>query len=172
MASVAGGSIASAIEAFTGSPYKWGGYLPSGWDCSGCVNYVLGNVLGMTLPGGYVYTGKAHGPVAAQYLTWSGAHTVSASSAAAGDLCVWETHIGVYLGAGKMCSALDPAYGTAVTPTSYGPPGEVMVYRRVTASGNQDATLTTSLSGNSGCAKALASLPVLVAVALVRKLWR
>lgn len=174
MASVDGASIASAIEAFTGTPYKWGGYLPStGWDCSGCVNYVLGNALGMTLPGGYKYTGKAHGPVAAQYLTWGGAHTVGAGSAQAGDLCVWETHIGVYVGNGKMCSALDPQYGTAVTPTSYGPPGEVMVYRRVTAAGSADATLTTSVAGTGkGCPITLMMLPFLIPAALVRRLWR
>jgi cell wall-associated NlpC family hydrolase len=172
MATVDGASIASAAEAFEGIPYKWGGYLPStGWDCSGAVNYWLGNALGMTLPAGFKWTGNGHGPVAAQYLTWGGAYNVS--SPQAGDLCCWETHIGVAVGSGKMISALDPAYGTAVTPIQgYGPAGEALVYRRVTAAGNQSATLTSSTTSANGCRSSLLLMPVLIAVALVRRAWR
>lgn len=169
MAAVDGASIASAAEAFQGIPYKWGGYLPStGWDCSGFVNYVLGSALSMTLPGGYHYTGKAHGPVAAQYLTWSGAYTVG--SPLAGDLCVWETHIGIALSGTSMISALDPSYGTAITPIKgFGPAGELLVYRRVTASGAQEAATTSATT--QGCRSSLISLPVLIAAALWRRAW-
>jgi cell wall-associated NlpC family hydrolase len=173
MASVDGASIASAAEAFQGIPYKWGGYLPStGWDCSGCVNYVLGNALGMTLPGGFTWSGSGHGPVAAQYLTWSGAYMVSKPQA--GDLCCWETHIGIAVSGSKMLSALDPQYGTAITPIQgFGPAGEVLAYRRVTAGGAQSATLTSAVTTSaSGCRSSLLLMPFLIPAALVRRAWQ
>ena len=47
-----GQAIASDALRYKGAPYKWGGAMPSGWDCSGFVNYVIGHDLGMTIPGG------------------------------------------------------------------------------------------------------------------------
>jgi cell wall-associated NlpC family hydrolase len=159
-------SIASTALRNKGVPYVWRGYLPStGWDCSGAVNYWLGKQLGMTLPGGYTWTGKGHGPVAAQYKVWSGAKTTT--SPAAGDLCCWLTHVGVYLGNGKMISALDPQYGTAVTPVKgYGPLGERLSYRRVQGIAGSAPVVP---SGAAGCTATMLALPVLLPLIYLRR---
>jgi hypothetical protein len=162
--------VASTFMRYKGIPYLWAGYLPStGWDCSGALNYVLGNLLKMGLPGGATYTGKSHGPIALQYKTWTGATTVTAQVAAAGDLCCWLTHVGVYLGNGQMISALDPQYGTAVTPVNgFGPPGEPLSYRRLKgvagAAGNAGAVVT-----GAGCPVTLLMLPALLPLIYLRR---
>ncbi len=38
------------MEAFLGTPYRWGGTSTRGMDCSGFVNYIYTNVLGVELP--------------------------------------------------------------------------------------------------------------------------
>lgn len=50
--SASGQAIAADALRYKGAPYVWGGAKPSGWDCSGFVNYVIGHDLGMTIPGG------------------------------------------------------------------------------------------------------------------------
>jgi cell wall-associated NlpC family hydrolase len=125
-----GNAIAAEAEKFIGHKYVFGGTSnPStGWDCSSFVSYVLGQ-LGISIPGGTwakaTDNGKTHGPVAAQYLVWSGAKTVSKSSLQPGDLLCWPTHVGFVAGDGThMISAYDTADGTLLTPINSGPTGE------------------------------------------------
>lgn len=157
-------TIASDAIRHKGIKYLWGGYLPStGWDCSGFVSYVLGHDLGMTLPGGFTWSGKAHGPIAAQYKAW--AKTTKVSSPVAGDLCCWLTHVGIAVTPTQMISALDPQYGTAITPIKgYGPSGEPLSYRRVTGA----ATGGVASSIASSCPATALMLPVLIPLALAR----
>jgi cell wall-associated NlpC family hydrolase len=130
---VTGDQIAADALRYTGHPYVY-----SVWDCSSFVNHVLGQDLGLALPGGTRgYKGPPpHGPVVLDYAAWRGAVTVQAP--ARGDLAVWpgdgpNGHIGIVLGPDEMVSALDPAQGTAKTPIhGYGPPGVQVEYRRVT----------------------------------------
>ena len=94
-------------------------------------------------------------------MTWTGATTVT--TPVAGDLCCWLTHVGVYIGSGKMISALDPQYGTAVTPVAgNGPPGEPLSYRRVSGAGSTSATAAAV-----GCL-----FPIMFPAVLLVDLWR
>jgi cell wall-associated NlpC family hydrolase len=133
-------SIANDALQYVGHPYIYGGSPgtngKSGWDCSSFCNWVLGHDLGMTLPGNSSpgYSGTSHGPTTLSYLTWSGATTIgnTASKAEAGDLCVWQTHMGIATGDSQMVSALDEELGTKVTTISDGAPGgEILFVRRI-----------------------------------------
>lgn len=133
-------AIANDALKYVGHRYVYGGAPgpngTSGWDCSSMVNWVLGHDLGMTLPGDSSpgYNGESHGPTTLSYLAWSGAKTISnrSSAAQAGDLCVWQTHIGIAIGNGQMVSALNESLGTKVTTISGGAPGgELLFVRRV-----------------------------------------
>jgi hypothetical protein len=162
-------------------PYVYGGASPRGWDCSGFVNYVLGHDLGLTLPGGIRhFTGASHGPVVVQYATWSGAVTVKGPPQA-GDLCVFVGlgplgHIGIAIDSTRMISALDPQYGTAVTPiVGYGPPGAPLIYRRIKGVGS-DGSVPAAAQGQAagnvaadlllGAGVGLASVGLLVGILL------
>jgi cell wall-associated NlpC family hydrolase len=163
-------SVTGAALTHVGVKYLWAGWLPStGWDCSGFVGYVLGHDLGIVLPLGFEWTSKFHGPPAASYNVWSGA--VTTTTPQAGDLAVWLTHIGIVTGSNEMVSALDPAYGTSVTPIAgYGPKGEPLTYKRITT-GVQLTSADSSSAGSSagGCVPAVMMAPVLIPLALLRK---
>jgi cell wall-associated NlpC family hydrolase len=133
-----GNAIAMDALQWKGHGYVYGG--PSnpngGWDCSSFVSWILGHDFGLQLPGGtwaqVTSNGSAHGPVAAQYLVWSGASTVSGNSIQSGDLLCWQTHVGFAADSTHMISAYDNQLGTALTPIQgAGPGGEIMVVRRV-----------------------------------------
>lgn len=132
-----GDEIAADALRYKGHPYVYGV-----WDCSGFAAHVLGQDLGLTLPGGVRgFRGPVpgnHGPVVLDYVNWAGAAPVS--SPARGDLVLWpgagpNGHMGFVLGPNQMISALDPADGTKVTPIQgFGPPGITPVYRRIVGS--------------------------------------
>lgn len=139
-----GSQISSDALKYQGHAYVYGGAPgpsgTSGWDCSSFCNWVLGHDLGMTLPGSSSpgYSGQSHGPTTLSYLGWAGAKTIGhdASQAQAGDLLVWQTHMGICTGSSQMISALDPSLGTRVTTISGGaPPGELLYVRRVSPQG-------------------------------------
>lgn len=132
--------IANDALRYVGHPYVYGGSPgtagTSGWDCSSFANWVLGHDLHMTLPGSSSpgYSGTSHGPTTLSYLAWTGASTVSnsGSAAQAGDLLVWQTHMGFALGGGQMVSALTASQGTKVTTIAGGSPGpEILFVRRI-----------------------------------------
>lgn len=100
------GSLASAVvnEAYKyiGTPYVSGGASPSGFDCSGFLQYVYAQI-GVSLP----RTSSAQA---------SAGYRVSASEARAGDLIYAPGHIGIYLGDGQHIAARNPG-----TPLKAGP---------------------------------------------------
>lgn len=133
--------LANAALKYAGHAYVFGGAPgPDGknpWDCSSFVSYVIGHDMGWPVPGGawaaVTGNGASHGPATVSYLAWSGAETIghNASVAQAGDLCVWQTHMGIAIGGGKMISARDPAEGTGIDSIAGDIPGEVLFVRRI-----------------------------------------
>ena len=87
---------------FVGYPYVYGGSSPSGFDCSGFVQYVFAQH-GIGLP----RTSGEQGRAGTQ---------IPASEAQPGDLVVWgESHIAIYIGDGMIVHASTPATGVKVS---------------------------------------------------------
>jgi cell wall-associated NlpC family hydrolase len=130
------GIAADALSYVGRFPYTWGGAPAKGSsDCSGFANWVIGHDQGLAIPGYAAgkYTGSAHGPTTLSYLAWTGAATVghSGSDAQAGDLAVWQTHMGICTGPNQMVSCQDPANGTRSSSIDGFIPGELLYIRRL-----------------------------------------
>jgi cell wall-associated NlpC family hydrolase len=98
--------VISYGKRFMGTPYVWGGAAPGGFDCSGYLNYVYRNAVGVSLPR----------TVASIYQTGT-----RVSSPQPGDIVFFETyqpgasHAGIYIGNGQFMHA---GSSTGVTITS------------------------------------------------------
>lgn len=88
-----------------GNPYVWGGTSPSGWDCSGYVQWVYAKA-GISIP---------------RVNQWT-AGTIT-TNPVPGDIVVQNnnTHVGIYIGGGMMYSALNPSQGTLMHPVDIMP---------------------------------------------------
>jgi cell wall-associated NlpC family hydrolase len=113
-----GGNAAQIAMQYVGYPYAWGAAGPNAFDCSGFTQYVYKQV-GVRLPR----------PAAAQYSTKIGGRVGSMGALAVNDLVFFKntderpgvTHVGIYVGGGKMVAANNPSQGVQVTniTTSY-----------------------------------------------------
>jgi len=130
-----GSSAVALADKFLGTPYVWGGSKPGGFDCSGLVQYVYGQ-LGVSLP----RTSEAQATV--------GTAVPGLAEAQPGDLLFFAGsdgtasapgHVGIYIGNGQMIDA--PYSGTAVRIESV-PADQVVDIRRVVPA----AAATTTLS--------------------------
>ena len=97
-------AIYKEAQKYVGTPYVWGGSTPdTGFDCSGYVCWV------------YNQNGYNVGRTTA-YGLWQKSQHISEAEAKPGDLVFFEgtydtpgkSHVGIYLGNGKMVSAGDP----------------------------------------------------------------
>ncbi len=105
---VSGGLATDALN-FVGARYRYGSTGPSAFDCSGLTSYVYARN-GTRLPR----------TAAAQY---SASAKVKASELQPGDLVFFSgttskrgiTHVGIYIGGGKMVHAATPRYGVQLS---------------------------------------------------------
>jgi peptidoglycan DL-endopeptidase CwlO len=137
---VTGQDVVTEASQFEGTPYVWGGSTPQGFDCSGFVQYVYGQ-LGIQLP----RTSEAQAQV--------GSPVNSLTEAQPGDLVFFAGsdgtaaspgHVGIYVGNGEMIDA--PHTGTSVQVQSVSSAGPVVAVRRVAST---DSTLAASTSGGT-----------------------
>lgn len=128
------GSPAAIAQSYVGKlTYVFGGPPPPGTvDCSSFASKVL-HQAGYMSPGGQPYSANSHGPTTISYLSWNGATTIGhdAASAQTNDLCVWQTHMGICIGGGKMVSARDPQEGVGIDNIAGDMPNEVLFVRRL-----------------------------------------
>lgn len=103
-ASASTSGVTGTATSYQGAGYVWGGTAPSGWDCSGFVQYVYAQN-GIDLPRTAAAQGAAGTPT---------------SNPQPGDLVIQNggSHVGIYLGNGQMISALNPSQGTQVHAVS------------------------------------------------------
>ncbi|MCD8366015.1 MAG: NlpC/P60 family protein [Clostridiales bacterium] len=101
---------------YLGVPYVWGGDSPSGFDCSGFVSYCINNC------GAGWNIGRCDCNSLLSICT-----RISASEAQPGDLVFFQgtystsgaSHVGIYLGDGKMIHAGSPVQVTDMTTSYY-----------------------------------------------------
>ena len=96
-----------------GTPYRWGGSSDSGFDCSGMVQYVYKNAIGISLP-------RSSRDMAAA------SRTIRTQDLQTGDLVFFNTsgrgvsHVGLYIGNGQFLHA--PHSGSSVQTESLSKP--------------------------------------------------
>ncbi|TWH06044.1 MULTISPECIES: C40 family peptidase [Pseudoxanthomonas] len=99
----AGGKLEQVVKAamgLLGTPYRWGGSGPDGFDCSGLVSYVFRNALGIELP-------RASRDMATRS---DGKLIRSRDELNPGDLVFFGArgrinHVGIYVGSGQFLHA-------------------------------------------------------------------
>jgi peptidoglycan endopeptidase LytE len=109
--------IVAEAKRFLGVPYEWGGASPAGFDCSGLVQYVLGQ-LGIHVD----RTASAQ---------WEEGVPVSRADLQPGDLVFFDTeggvsHVGIYVGNGLFIHA--PTTGQVVQYADLNSPYWLSVY--------------------------------------------
>ncbi len=102
--SATGNAIVDYAYKFLGTPYKWGGTTPDGFDCSGFTQYVFKNAAGVSLP-------------RTTYDQINVGVAVSYNDLQPGDLVFPHTgHVGIYVGGGQMIHS--PSTGDVVKVSS------------------------------------------------------
>lgn len=110
-----GQSVVAFACQFIGNPYVWGGTsLTDGADCSGFVQSVYAN-FGISLP-------RTTGEMV------SSGYEVSYEEAQAGDLILYEGHVGIYMGDGNIINAMNEEDGIGICSATY---TSILTVRRV-----------------------------------------
>jgi NlpC/P60 family len=90
---------------YLGTPYRWAGASPSGFDCSGFIMYVYGRV-GIRLP---------H----SSWMLWGVGRPVARKDLRPGDIVFFNgrSHVGIYIGQGRFIHS--PHTGDVVRVTRF-----------------------------------------------------
>lgn len=126
-----------------GHCYTYGGSMGSNLrgcgDCSNFCNEAWGLVGGQAIPGysAGTYDGVAHGPSTVGWLAAQGGvvGSVPRSSAQAGDLATWQTHMGFCINNDQMVSAQNPTDGVRQSGIDGFIQGEQLVILRLAVIG-------------------------------------
>ncbi len=111
-----GEQVVNYARQYIGNSYRYGGSsLTSGTDCSGFVMSIFQN-FGISLP---------H---SSQALNSVGTAVSSLSEAKLGDILVYPGHCGIYIGNGKLLSALNSKKGITICSATY---NRITAIRRV-----------------------------------------
>jgi hypothetical protein len=141
--SITGAAIVAEVEQFVGDKYVYGGTTPSGFDCSGLVQYVLQHLGASGVP----RTSEAQ---------WAWVTHISKTELQPGDLVFAQFpgdnsspgHVGVYVGNGQILSAEDPSSGVGYASLDSWQ-NNIVGYGRVPDS-TQTATLTADTQTGIG----------------------
>ena len=110
-----GQSVVDYAYQFLGNPYVWGGTsLTNGADCSGFVQSVYAH-FGISLP-------------RTSYEQRTAGYEISYTEAQPGDLILYEGHVGIYMGDGKIINAMNEAQGIGICSATY---TNIVAVRRV-----------------------------------------
>jgi cell wall-associated NlpC family hydrolase len=140
-----GNDIVAEVEKFLGSSYVYGGDSPTGFDCSGLVQYALEQLGVQNVP----RTSEEQ---------WAWVTKINASQLAPGDLVFAQFpgdnaspgHVGVYVGNGQILSAEDPQLGVGYASLSSWQ-GNIVGYGQVpdTTPGTASASTGSNPSGSA-----------------------
>lgn len=115
-------AVVKGAQQFLGVPYVWGGEDPSGFDCSGLVQYVFGK-LGIKTP-------------RVTYQQFAAGKKINPSNVQPGDLVFFRMeqqgpgHVGIYVGNGKYINA--PQTGDVVKISELASRSDLVGVRRYT----------------------------------------
>ena len=98
-------AVVESAREFVGTPYVWGGTTPDGFDCSGLIQYVYGQ-LGIQLP-------------RVSYQQANSGRRIGLKGLRPGDLVAWDNssrnngadHIAIYAGNGQIIESPRPGLG-------------------------------------------------------------
>lgn len=99
-----GNTIIDIAKRFIGTPYRWGGTTPSGFDCSGFTSYVYRQA-------GYSLPRTSYGQSRA-------GTRVARSELKAGDLVYGPGHVGIYVGGNSYIHAPQAGQSVKISPMS------------------------------------------------------
>lgn len=155
---VTGADIAEVAIGDIGHCYAFGGERGRDGngcaDCSGEVNWWVGAVWQLDIPGfpAGTYDGSVHGPSTIGWLNAQGTvvGSIDRSEVQAGDIPCWRTHMGIAISNTEMVSGLNPQDGVVRTAIDGLIPGEQLICLRLAVIGPGGITLPVPTIAGEG----------------------